>query len=142
MVKYFASVVALLVYAAPLYFRDPALRASQADLTQARCALPPARARAPALAGCAARGDCPPAGLRAAADVPAGCRGCAAAEAGARGARRTTSGRCGSCRTRRGARHPRGRAQTQRRLLSAWRLRYQQPKSGLFPSSLIAALMQ
>lgn len=33
-VKYFASVVALLVYAAPLYFRDPALRASQADLTQ------------------------------------------------------------------------------------------------------------
>ena len=35
-VKYFASVVALLVYAAPLYFRDPALRASQADLTQAR----------------------------------------------------------------------------------------------------------
>lgn len=34
LIKYGASVVALLVYAAPLYFRDPALRASQADLTQ------------------------------------------------------------------------------------------------------------
>jgi hypothetical protein len=84
MVKYFASVVALLVYAAPLYFRDPALRASQADLTQARapCALPPARARAPALAGCTAHGGCAPANLRAAADGWPDCRGCAAAEAG------------------------------------------------------------
>lgn len=39
-VKYFASVVALLVYAAPLYFRDPGLRASQADLTQAHPTTP------------------------------------------------------------------------------------------------------
>lgn len=33
-VKYFASVVALLVYGAPLYFRDPAKRGSQNDITQ------------------------------------------------------------------------------------------------------------
>ncbi len=34
-VKYMASVVALLLYAAPLYFRDPALRGTQDDITQA-----------------------------------------------------------------------------------------------------------
>ena len=33
-VKYFASVVALLVYGAPIYFRDPSKRGSQDDLTQ------------------------------------------------------------------------------------------------------------
>lgn len=33
-VKYMASAVALLLYAAPLYFRDPSLRGSQADITQ------------------------------------------------------------------------------------------------------------
>ena len=34
-IKYLASVVALLAYAAPLYFRDPTLkRASQSDATQ------------------------------------------------------------------------------------------------------------
>jgi hypothetical protein len=34
-VKYMASVVALLLYAAPLYFRDPSLRGTQDDITQA-----------------------------------------------------------------------------------------------------------
>ena len=33
-VKYFASVVALLVYAAPIYLKDPSTRGSQDDLTQ------------------------------------------------------------------------------------------------------------
>ena len=33
-VKYFASVVALLVYGAPIYFRDPSKRGSQDDITQ------------------------------------------------------------------------------------------------------------
>lgn len=33
-VKYFASVVALLVYAAPLYFRSPGTRGSRDDITQ------------------------------------------------------------------------------------------------------------
>lgn len=33
-VKYFASVVALLVYAAPIYFKDPAQRGSRDDITQ------------------------------------------------------------------------------------------------------------
>lgn len=33
-VKYMASAVALLLYAAPLYFRDPALRGSRDDITQ------------------------------------------------------------------------------------------------------------
>ena len=33
-VKYMASAVALLLYAAPLYFRDPSLRGTQADITQ------------------------------------------------------------------------------------------------------------
>ena len=33
-VKYMASAVALLLYAAPLYFRDPSMRGTQADLTQ------------------------------------------------------------------------------------------------------------
>lgn len=35
-VKYMASAVALLLYAAPLYFRDPSLRGSQDDITQVR----------------------------------------------------------------------------------------------------------
>mmetsp|Transcript_28926 Transcript_28926/g.85644 ORF Transcript_28926/g.85644 Transcript_28926/m.85644 type:complete len:765 (-) Transcript_28926:338-2632(-) len=34
LVKYLASVSCLLLYAAPIYFRDPSLRASQADLTR------------------------------------------------------------------------------------------------------------
>lgn len=33
-VKYFASVVALLVYAAPIYLKDPSARGNQDDLTQ------------------------------------------------------------------------------------------------------------
>ena len=33
-VKYMASAVALLLYAAPLYFKDPSLRGTQADITQ------------------------------------------------------------------------------------------------------------
>lgn len=33
-VKYFASCVALLVYAAPIYFRDPKLRGSRDSITQ------------------------------------------------------------------------------------------------------------
>ena len=33
-VKYFASVVALLVYAAPIYFKEPAQRGSRDDITQ------------------------------------------------------------------------------------------------------------
>ena len=33
-VKYMASAVALLLYAAPLYFRDPSTRGSQSDITQ------------------------------------------------------------------------------------------------------------
>ena len=33
-VKYFASVVALLVYAAPIYFKDPSARGNQDDITQ------------------------------------------------------------------------------------------------------------
>lgn len=33
-VKYMASAVALLLYAAPLYFRDPSKRGSQDDITQ------------------------------------------------------------------------------------------------------------
>ena len=33
-VKYMASAVALLLYAAPLYFKDPSMRGSQDDLTQ------------------------------------------------------------------------------------------------------------
>lgn len=33
-VKYMASAVALLLYAAPLYFRDPSLRGTQDDITQ------------------------------------------------------------------------------------------------------------
>lgn len=33
-VKYLASAVALLAYAAPLYFRDPRMRGSRDDLTQ------------------------------------------------------------------------------------------------------------
>ena len=33
-VKYMASAVALLLYAAPLYLRDPSLRGSRDDLTQ------------------------------------------------------------------------------------------------------------
>ena len=40
-VKYLASVVALLAYAAPLYLRDPKLRGSQADTTQVRPMLSP-----------------------------------------------------------------------------------------------------
>lgn len=34
-IKYFASVVALLVYAGPIYFKDPAMRGSQGELTGA-----------------------------------------------------------------------------------------------------------
>ncbi|GAX78160.1 hypothetical protein CEUSTIGMA_g5602.t1 [Chlamydomonas eustigma] len=34
LVKYFASVTALLVYAAPIFFKDPKLRASQGELTR------------------------------------------------------------------------------------------------------------
>ncbi len=33
-VKYMASAVALLLYAAPLYFRDPSMRGSQDEITQ------------------------------------------------------------------------------------------------------------
>ena len=33
-IKYLASVIALLAYAAPLYFRDPSLRGSKDDTTQ------------------------------------------------------------------------------------------------------------
>lgn len=33
-VKYFASVVALLVYAAPIYLKDPSARGNQDDITQ------------------------------------------------------------------------------------------------------------
>ena len=33
-VKYFASVVALLVYAAPMYLKEPGLRGKQDDITQ------------------------------------------------------------------------------------------------------------
>lgn len=33
-VKYFASVVALLVYGAPIYFQDPSKRGTQDDITQ------------------------------------------------------------------------------------------------------------
>lgn len=33
-VKYFASVVALLVYAAPIFFKDPGQRGSRDDITQ------------------------------------------------------------------------------------------------------------
>ena len=34
LVKYFASVTALLVYAAPIFFKDPSTRGSQGELTQ------------------------------------------------------------------------------------------------------------
>ena len=39
-VKYMASAVALLLYAAPLYFRDPSLRGTQDDLTQVIISIP------------------------------------------------------------------------------------------------------
>ncbi len=39
-VKYMASAVALLLYAAPLYFKDPSMRGSQDDLTQVCVKLP------------------------------------------------------------------------------------------------------
>ena len=39
-VKYMASAVALLLYAAPLYFKDPSMRGTQDDLTQVRISLP------------------------------------------------------------------------------------------------------